>query len=160
MVVCAFCAMLYAHTAALLRERLYVYLACIAGVATCWALVFRTTPDAFGLYALSLMGASLVFLHLSRLFPLKRDRDIEASDSSRREEDRMQVEGMPPLSRFGYELWGTPLARTALVGATLSALLYMPLRLWPSSSLYDGIFRLRANVYDPSIAMLRVRGGA
>ena len=153
-VVCAFCAMLYAHTAALLRERLYVYLACMASIATAWALVFRRTPNAFGLYALSLMGASLVFLHLSRLFPLKRDADKEANEPSLSEADGTDVDDMLSLSRFGYELWGPPLVRTALVGATLSAFLYMPLRLWPSSSLYDGIFRLRANVYDPSIAML------
>nr|MDQ3745467.1 hypothetical protein [Acidobacteriota bacterium] len=68
-VVCAFCTLLYAHTAALLRERLYVYLACMASVATAWALVYRADHDAFGLYALTLIGASFVFLHLSRLFP-------------------------------------------------------------------------------------------
>jgi hypothetical protein len=153
-VVCAFCAMLYAHTAALLRERLYVYLACLASVATVWALVLRTTPGAFGLYALTLMGAALVFLHLSRLFPLERDTDKEANDSSTGEEERTNRNGVPSGSRFSYALWGPPLVFTALVGATLSALVYMPLRLWPSLSLYDGIFRLSSNVYDPSIAIL------
>lgn len=153
-IVCAFCAMLYAHTAALLRERLYVYLACAASVATAWALVYRTTHDAFGLYALTLMGASLVFLHLSRLFPLELDTGKEANESSPGEEERMNGDERSSPSRFSYELWGPPLVRVALVGATLCATLYMSLRLWPSLSLYDGVLRLRANVYDPSIAIL------
>ncbi|MGB7922052.1 MAG: hypothetical protein WCF57_02280 [Pyrinomonadaceae bacterium] len=154
-VVCALCAMLYAHTAALLRERLYIYLACIASIATAWALVFRTTPDAFGLYALTWMGASVVFLHLSRLFPPDREIEKEESDPAARSEEATNGDAAPSPSRLSYELWGSPLVFTGLVGATLSALLYMPLRLWPSSSsLYDGIFRLHANVYDPSVAIL------
>ena len=161
-VVCLLCAMLYAHTAALLRERLYVYLACIASIATAWTLVYRTTPEAFGLYALTLMGLALVFLHLSRLFPLDRETRKSADKTSRREEEEQVDErDAPPLhSRLSYELWGPPLVRVALTGAVVAALLYMPLRLWPSSSLYDGIFRLRANQYDPSIAMLLFAAGA
>jgi hypothetical protein len=153
-IVCLLCAMLYAHTAALLRERLYVYLACLATVATAWALVYRTTPGAFGLYALTLMGSALVFLHLSRLFPLERETRKGADQTSRSREEQADEDPAPSRSRLSYELWGPPLVRVALTGASVAALLYMPLRLWPSPSLYDGIFRLRANEYDPSVAML------
>jgi hypothetical protein len=58
--VCALCALLYAHTAALLREKLYVYLASVATIATAWTLIYRTEPQAFGLYALS--GKATAFL--------------------------------------------------------------------------------------------------
>jgi hypothetical protein len=155
-VVCALCAMLYAHTAALLRERLYVYLACIATISTAWALVYRTTPEAFGLYALTLMGASFVFLHLSRLFPtFGEGRESASEPAGGDEEERRSVDGATPSrSRLGYDLWGSPLVRVALAGCALSALLYMPLRLWPSPSLYDGIFRLRASDYDASVGIL------
>jgi hypothetical protein len=155
-VVCALCAMLYAHTAALLRERLYVYLACIATISTAWALVYRTTPEAFGLYALTLTGASLVFLHLSRLFPILRESRKDGFEpAGDDEEERESVDNTPPYrSRLSYDLWGPPLVRVALAGCALSALLYMPLRLWPSPSLYDGIFRLRASDYDASVGIL------
>ena len=66
-IVCAFCALLYASTAALLREKLYVYLASVAAIATAWTIIYRIEREAFGLYALSLMTISLIFLHLFRL---------------------------------------------------------------------------------------------
>ena len=161
-VVCAFCAMLYAHTAALLREKLYVYLACSASVATLWALVYRAEREAFGLYALALMAASLVFLHLSRLFPAGQDANQEAGEISHAKstEERTGEPGTPYTARWSYELWAGPLVHGALLGAMLCALAYMPLRLWPSPSLYDGVFRLRANTYDPGIAMLLFAAGA
>jgi hypothetical protein len=150
--VCALCASLYAQTAALLRERLYVYLACAASVATLWALILRTTPEANGLYALALMTASLVFLHLSRLFAPLSQQDEETMRASRNKVG--EVDEAANLSRWSYALWGPPLVRAALAGAALSALTYMLLRLGPSHSLYDGVFRWRASSFDPSIAML------
>ncbi|HEX8143601.1 MAG TPA: zinc ribbon domain-containing protein [Pyrinomonadaceae bacterium] len=157
-VVCAFCTLLYAHTAALLRERLYVYLACAASVATGWALVYRAEPQAAGLYAIVLMSASLVFLHLSRIFPGSLD-ESDAAESSPEDEaaGRSSSSGLD-MGRWSSELWSGPLVQAALVGASLSALLYMPLRLGPSLTLYDGIFRLRAHVYDSSTAMLLFTG--
>src|SRR5205823_4510214 len=78
-IVCAFCALLYASTAALLREKLYVYLASVAAIATAWTIIYRIEREAFGLYALSLMTISLIFLHLFRLrivdFGLRIDKD-------------------------------------------------------------------------------------
>ena len=158
-IVCAFCALLYAHTAALLREKLYVYLSCAATVATAWALIFRAEREAFGLYALTLMAASLVFLHLSRLFPLSLGADEEKANAPRSEEPG-DASGGAHIERWGYELWGVPLVHAALVGVALCVCCYMPLRLWPSPSLRDGIFRLHANNYDSSIAMLLFAAGA
>ncbi|HEY0385434.1 MAG TPA: zinc ribbon domain-containing protein, partial [Pyrinomonadaceae bacterium] len=156
--VCALCAVLYTLTAALVRERLYVYLACAASVATLWALVFRTTPEAYGLYALTLMTASLVFLHLSRLFvPVAEQQETQAAPAgtdARAEDARADIDETAHLSRWSYALWGPPLVRTALAGAAASALLYMLLRLGPSHSLSDGLFRLSASSFDASIAML------
>ncbi len=143
--VCALCALLYAHTAALLREKLYVYLASVAAVATAWTLIYRAESEAFGLYALSLMALSVAFLHLSRLFPLNED-DGRTADS--------QSEIRIPQSAFAYELWGPPLVRVGLAGAALSLLFYMPLRLGSSPSLAEGIFRLRSHEYDPGVGML------
>ncbi len=145
--VCALCALLYAHTAAILREKLYVYLASVAAIATAWTLVYRTEPEAFGLYALSLMALSLAFLHLSRLFPLKEDHVDRAADDPH---SSFRI----PHSAFAYELWGPPLVQVALAGAALSLLFYMPLRLGSSPSLADGIFRLRSDEYDSGIGML------
>jgi hypothetical protein len=84
--VCALCAALYAQAAALLRERLYVYMACAASVAAAWALIFRAAPEAYGLYALSLMTAALLFLHLSTLFPRSTRRDEGTFESRAAEE--------------------------------------------------------------------------
>lgn len=161
-VVCAFCTMLYAQMAALLREKLYVYLACSASVATLWALVYRAEREAFGLYALALMAASLVFLHLSRLFPVRQDANQETGGIShaKNTEERTGEPSTSDTARWSYEVWAVPLVHGALLGATLCALAYMPLRLWPSPSLYDGVFRLRANTYDSSVAMLLFAAGA
>jgi hypothetical protein len=164
--VCAFCAILYAHTALLLREKLYVYLAAAGSIATAWALVFRAERDAFGLYALTLMLASQVFLHVSRLFPL----GTEAGASEAGDDERQALEDEPssvhrgPASingpsfnktgRWSYELWSVPLIHVGLTGAALSALLYMLLRLGPTLSLYDGLFHLSTNRYDSGIAIL------
>lgn len=150
-VVCAFCTLLYASTAAILRERLYVYLASVASAATLWALIMREAPQAAALYALSLMTLSLLFLHLTQLFPAQKKavsepEEDEASESvgSRRSEHR-----------WSRELWSVPLARMALAFAGLSLLLYMRLRfVTDETSFYDGIFRLRSGGYDPSIALL------
>jgi hypothetical protein len=165
-IVCAFCAILYAHTAALLREKLYVYLASVGSVATVWALVFRAERDAFGLYALTLMLASLIFLHLSRLFPLGTESgERRAGDDEREaiEDDGPGVHRGPasingPLfktGRWSYELWSVPLIRVGLIGATFSAMFYMPARLSEARlSLYDGLLHLYAGVYDPGTAIL------
>ncbi|HEY6190467.1 MAG TPA: hypothetical protein VIW80_22640 [Pyrinomonadaceae bacterium] len=144
--VCAFCALLYAGTAALLGEKLYVYMACAASVATPWALVYRFERQAPGLYALALMFAALVFLHLARMFPetfnaLSEAAEGEASQESKRATNAARAVG---------ELWSNPLTQAAITGACLAALVYMPLRLGPSLSLYDGIFRLRAQEYASS----------
>ncbi|HEX8492875.1 MAG TPA: hypothetical protein VF658_08550 [Pyrinomonadaceae bacterium] len=164
--VCALCAALYAATAVLLRERLYVYLACAASIATFWALVFRSTPEAYGLYALTLMTASLVFLHLSRVFPrasrpLEKERDAsvaveETTDDKSAKDNKVKAKDdkVAELSGNSYELWGRPLVRVALFGASVAALLYRLLPQDSSLSLYDGILRLRASDYDASIAML------
>lgn len=164
-IVCAFCAILYAHTAALLREKLYVYLAAAASILTAWAFVYRAERDAFGLYALTLMLASQIFLHISRLFP----PGTEVGESEGGDDERQAIEDEPssadsgpaPINgpsfktgRWSYELWSVPLIRVGLIGAALSALCYMLLRLGPTLSLYDGLFHLSANRYDASIAML------
>ncbi|HYE64656.1 MAG TPA: hypothetical protein VD966_03675 [Pyrinomonadaceae bacterium] len=157
--VCAFCALLYAHTAALLREKLYAYLACLASIATAWALIHRAEPEAFGLYALTLMGLSLLFLHLSRLVPLARDASIETGhtpDEFRSANGR----GAERSERWDYALWGAPLVRSGLAGATLCVLLYMSLRLWSSPPPDGGMFRLRAHGYDSGVAMLLFAAGA
>jgi hypothetical protein len=148
-IVCAFCALLYASTAALLREKLYVYLASVASIATAWTIIYRIEREAFGLYALSLMTISLIFLHLSRLFPLK------VNDARRAMKDNKQPSNNNPQSATrNPQLFRSPLVHVALFGATVSALLYMLLRFGSSPSLADGILRLRANEYDSSVAML------
>ncbi len=152
--VCALCTLLYAHTAALLRERLYAYLASVSAIATAWTLIYRVEREAFGLYALSLMALSLIFLHISRLFPLSENDGQQATDKGRLAKDDSHSARIHPQSAFAYELWGPPLVQVALVGAALSLLFYMPLRLGSSPSLADGIFRLRSGEYDSGIAML------
>ncbi|HEX8098266.1 MAG TPA: hypothetical protein VF507_09530, partial [Pyrinomonadaceae bacterium] len=148
-VVCIFCAVLYANTAAVLRERLYVYLACVSSVATLWALILRDAPRAFGLYALSLMIASLVFIHLSQIFPSTRE------DESETDEDAEDGRGNLKRGRWSRELWSAPLVRAALAFASLGALIYMPLRFAPgAASFFDGIFRLRSSSYDAGTALL------
>jgi hypothetical protein len=150
-VVCAFCAVLYANTAAILRERLYVYLATATSVATLWALIFRDTPRAFGLYALTLVMSSLVFIHLSQVFPATKDDEKGAEEESDAENGRSNLR----FGRWSSELWSAPLARAALAFAALSALIYMPLRFAPdAASFYDGIFRLRSSTYDAGTALL------
>lgn len=160
-VVWAFCTLLYAHTAALLGEKLYVYLACAASVATGWALVYRAEASAPGLYALVLIAASLVFLHLSRMFPASSTSEGEAhGHESEAETGAGKKAGAKGLANWSRELWSGPLVHAAHVSAALCALLYMPLRLGPSPSLYDGLFRLRAREYDSGTAILLFTGVA
>ncbi len=156
--VCAICALLYALTAVILREKLYVYLASLATISTVWAIIYRVEHEAFGLYTLALMIVSLAFLHLSRLF-------LARNDAGRWTMDDGQAPGIVPpssiahrsssgVSRLSYELWGTPLVHVALAGATLSLLFYMPLRFGSSPSFSDGLFHLRAREYDAGTAIL------
>jgi hypothetical protein len=146
-VVCVVCALLYAQTAVILRERLYIYLACVASVATLWALILRDAPGAFGLYALALMTAALLFLHLSLLFPKKGTAGTGV------EEENLSEGSVG--DRWSHELWSAPLVRTALCFAALGALIYMPLRFVSDApSFYSGIFRLRSSAYDAGIALL------
>lgn len=166
-IICALCAALYAFTAYLLRASLYVYLSCAASVATVWALVFRVVPEAYGLYALTLMTASLIFLHLSRLFPLStpsheqaKDARGSAAEAAPEGEDTNAAnatdttDAAEQVSRLSYQVWGTPLVRVALFGVAVAAFAYMLLRPGTSPALSAGIFRWRANDYDASIAML------
>jgi hypothetical protein len=155
-IVCAFCALLYAHTAALLREKLYVYLAGLATIATAWTIIYRIEPEAFGLYALALMIVSIIFLHLSRLFPLTTVSQQPTTKAERETKANPQSAARNPQSkeRMSYELWGPPLVHVALAGAAVAALIYMLLRLGSSPSFADGILRLRATNYDPSMALL------
>lgn len=148
--VCALCTMLYAHTAALLREKLYVYLASVAAIATAWTLVYRYEREALGLYAVTLTIISLAFLHLSRLFP----RTTEEGEAQNNPQSEIRIQ----QSRLGYELWGGPLVHVALSGVTLAALSYMPWRLGSSPSFARGVFRLTASEYDSSVAMLLFAG--
>ena len=156
--VCAFCSMLYGLTAATLRERLYVYLASVAAIASIWTLIYRVEREAYGLYALALMIASLVFLHLSRLFPagtddgrLPMDDGLTATDSRPSSMVNRPSSFITPSS---YELWVLPLVQVALAGVALGLLLYMPLRFGSSPSFANGFFHLRSNQYDPGIAIL------
>lgn len=150
--VCVICALLYALTAAILREKLYVYLACLATIATAWTIIYRIEHEAFGLYTLALTIISLAFLHLSRLFPAGTTDDGRLTiDDRQHTKNNPQSTIRHPQS---YELWGLPLAHVALVGVALGLLLYMPLRFGSSPSLADGLFRLRSNEYDSSIAIL------
>jgi hypothetical protein len=144
--VCALCALLYAFTAALLSEKLYVYMACAASVATPWALVYRFERQAAGLYALALMFVALVFLHLAHRFSETQDARSEVAEGEASEESKRARNA----ARVADELWSKPLTQAAITGACLAALVYMPLRLGPSLSLYDGIFRLRAQEYASS----------
>ena len=168
--VCAFCTLLYAFTAALLNEKLYVYLAGAAAVATSWTLIYRLDRYAVGLYPFALMILSLIFLHLSRMFlrddrrPATNERGQEAVAESRKEIILPTAPAPAPffsnpqskMARMSHELWGPPLAHVALVGAGAAPLLYMPLRLVSSPSFAAGILPLRARDYDPSVAMLLV----
>lgn len=150
-VVCVVCAVLYAHTAAILRERLYVYLSCVASVAGLWTLILRDAPQAFGLYALSLMTASLVFIHLSQLFPLRMEKEYEDEE----DKEAADVRGGARIGLWSRELWSVPLARTSLAFAALGTFIYLPLRFAPSAtSFYEGIFRLRSSAYDAGLALL------
>ncbi|HEX8920739.1 MAG TPA: hypothetical protein VF766_04645, partial [Pyrinomonadaceae bacterium] len=149
--VCAFCAVLYALTAATLRERLYVYLASVATVATAWTIIYRIDREAFGLYALALMAASLLFLHLSQLFPAETGNgQLSPEDKERMKDNSPSAIGHRP-SPLNQELWETPLVHVALASAALSLLFYMPLR-FPSSS--DGSLLLLLSYYDSRIAIL------
>lgn len=160
-VVCAFCALLYAQTAAVLREKLYVYLASIATHATAWTITYRIEHEAFGLYALASMTISIIFLHLSRLFPLATDGRQTTEDKREPGDHSQSAIRNPQLNgRLSYQLWGPPLVQVALVGATLAAFFYMPLRFGSPPSFSGGILRLRASEYDPSIAMLLFALGA
>lgn len=152
-VVCAFCTLLYAYTAARLGEKLYVYMSCAASLVTGWALVYRFEPQAPALYALATMFTSLALLHLSRMFPRIRNAS-EAADASGEGEASGNGRRATNAGGWSYELWSNPLTHAALVGASLAALVYMLLRVGPSLSLYDGIFRLRARGYDSSTAIL------
>lgn len=109
-IVCALCVALYAHTAALLREKLYVYLAATACVATAWALVYRSTPGASGLYALTLMTASLIFLHLA---PVSALSSAERESGSRTVKCRRSCRGRRRNDTLALEL--------SIVGATAYA---------------------------------------
>ncbi|PYS45927.1 MAG: hypothetical protein DMF68_20770 [Acidobacteria bacterium] len=150
-IVCALCTLLYAFTAALLNEKLYVYLTCAAAVATSWTLIYRLDRDAVGLYPTALMMLSLVFLHLSRFFISKTEGERMKVDNEKQSVRNTQSK---LSSLTSLELWEHPLAHVALVGAALAPVLYMPLRLVSSPSFAAGFLRLRARDYDPSIAML------
>jgi hypothetical protein len=152
--VCALCALLYALTAAVLAEKLYVYLASLATVATAWTIIYRIEHDAFGLYALALATISLFFLHLSQMFTARTDDERLPLDAKQPAKNKTPDAGRRTPSPPGYALWGLPLVHVGLGGVTLALLIYMPLRLGSSPSLADGLFRLRSNVYDSSIAIL------
>jgi hypothetical protein len=152
--VYAFCALLYALTAALLREKLYVYLASVASIIAAWAIIYRDAPEAFGLYALALAGISLVLLHVSRLLPRDDTHATSpAAPPSGEDDGARERDGRQP-GRFDYQLWGGPLVQVSLAGSTLAALLYMTLRAGSQPSLSEGIFRLGSSVYDAGVAML------
>jgi hypothetical protein len=152
--VCTICALLYGLTAAILREKLYVYLASLATISTVWAIIYRIEREAFGLYALALMIVSLAFLHLSRLFPVGNDDGRLTMGDKQGTKNNPQSAIRNPQSPLSYQLWGTPLVHVALVGAALSLLFYMPLRFGSSSSFSDGLLRLRASEYDAGTAIL------
>lgn len=148
-IVCAICALLYALTAAFLREKFYVYLASAATIATLWALIYRYDPEAYGLYALSLTGTSILLLHLSRQLPSTEEGERNAKDNPPSFTHTTQSR-LP--ARRSYELWGAPLMHVALFGAGVSALLYMLLRLGVQASVES--FRFSLNDYDPTIAIV------
>jgi hypothetical protein len=154
--VCLFCALLYASTAILLAERLYIYLASIAATASAWSLIFRTEREAYGLYALALMLFSLAHLHLARIFLSAQGEADAAREREPVETEAAQNKKRVDLgkSRWSHELLATPLARLSLIYSALGALFYLTLRLWPHPTLYDGLFRLRASTYDASVAAL------
>ncbi|HMF56766.1 MAG TPA: hypothetical protein VK619_10520, partial [Pyrinomonadaceae bacterium] len=166
-VVCALCAALYALTAAFLEEKLYVYLASAATVATLWALVYRADPEAFGMYALTLMVASLVFLHLSRLFQTTRVMG-DAGSAVAHDEAEADKDGMAGgedaealrRKRSRQELWGVPLARASVIGAVLACAMYMPQRLGTVLRLREHLFQFWAHSYDASVAALLFMAGA
>jgi hypothetical protein len=158
--VCALCAVLYALTAALLRERLYVYMACAASIATAWALVYRASPEAYGLYSLTTATASLIFLHLSRLFPNVLQASGKAAESSVKAEEAREDDARAGASRLSYELWGPPLAGVALMATALSATFYMLLRPGASPTLGSRAFVLHTSDYGAGLAMLLFAAGA
>ncbi len=159
--VCLLCALLYAHTAVILRERLYVYMACVASVSVVWALILRDAPRAFGLYALTLMCAALIFLHLSRIFPAESVDAESTAPLDDDDEDLADARKAPRYGRWTSELWSAPLVRTAHAFAAISIFIYAPLRLASQTqTLYDGIFALRSSSYDAGISMLLFAAGA
>ncbi len=147
--VCAICTALYASTAAFLGEKLYVYLAGLALVATLWALVYRADAEAFGMYALTLMLASLTFLHLSKFFRKVRAPGVDEAEAVSDDEWLARERAHAKL-----ELWGVPLTRLALIGATLACLMYMPARLGSVVSLREQQFQFWSHNYDASLAAL------
>ena len=164
--VCALCAALYAATAHALAEKLYVYLACAAGVATLWAASYRIAPEAHGLYALATMAAALIMLHLSQL-PARRLHAGARLDEGARDgvNDSGKGAGInedaEDVARRSYGLWGAPLAHVALGCAAISLIGYMPLRSSPlAPPLYERAFRLLAGGYDGGVAMLLFAAGA
>lgn len=154
--VCAFCAVLYANTAVILREKLYLYLASVASIFTAWTIIYRIEQEAVGLYALALMILSLAFLHLGRLLRVHGDKEHETAGDERQTTEDPEAE---IRKRHSLE-WGPPLTHVALVGASISALMYMPWRLGSSSTNADEVFRLRSIDYDSSVAMLLFAMGA
>ncbi len=150
--VCALCAVLYALTATILREKLYVYLASLATIATAWTIIYRVEREAYGLYTLALTVISLAFLHLSQLFPAGTTDDRRSTI-----DDGRTTIGSRPSSRearTSHALWGLPLAHVGLVGVVFGLMLYLPLRSGSAPSLADGFFQLRFSEYDSSIAIL------
>ncbi len=162
--VCAICALLYALTATILREKLYVYLASLATIATAWAIIYRVEREAYGLYTLTLTVISLAFLHLSRMFPAGTDDGRNVDDGRLTIDDRQTaIDSRPSLigkrpsslpARTSQELWGLPLAHVGLVGVVLGLLLYLPLGTGSAPSPAAGLFHLRFSEYDSSIAIL------
>ena len=141
-IVCALCTALYAMTARVLRDRLYVYLACVATIATTWALTYSFEHRAFAPYAASMMASALLFLFLATVARAKEE-DSQLATHARRS-----------------SLWKAPLIHAALAAATLSALSYMPLRLISSGTFDEGFLRLRSSDYDPGSAILHFWFGA
>ncbi|OLE54815.1 MAG: hypothetical protein AUG51_06860 [Acidobacteria bacterium 13_1_20CM_3_53_8] len=165
--VCALCATLYALTAAFLVEKFYVYLASAATVATLWALVYRADADAFGMYALTLMIASLAFLHLARLFQNGRAMSDEERAAALDEVEAGRVEATSGdeeeargLARERLELWGVPLARVSVIGVVLACAMYMPQKAGTVLSLREHLFQFWAHSYDASVAALLFTMGA
>jgi hypothetical protein len=155
--VCALCTVLYALTATILREKLYVYLASLATIATAWTIIYRIEREAYGLYTLALTVISLAFLHLSQMFPAGTDDRRKVDDGRLAIDDGQRTKNNPQSAirnPQSYALWGLPLAHVGLVGVVLGLLFYLPLRSGSAPSLADGLFQLRLTEYDSSIAIL------